>query len=216
MRDEFIERNLKLWNDKVNEVFEGAVPETYTWTSIEEIVLILNKISGKNLNHVFYPNGGGLDITKVETSHEDGCIKLYCDTTFDVVKPVSLTFNSFNGLDELSYFRLETSELAPSGVYDNLTSSYEELVCLDNNRYIDRSYWDAGSYYEDGVEKKFTDKDTVVSRIFSGSFVFFAKASLYNRISATYDARHNKMSSEQFHDYIKLFANKIIEKKEIE
>ena len=39
-------------------------------------------------------------------------------------------------------------------------------------------------------------------RWLSGAFVVFAKGSLYNSITATYDARHNQMTAVEFRQYI--------------
>lgn len=39
-----------------------------------------------------------------------------------------------------------------------------------------------------------------------GSFVFFGTRSIYNRVSGTYDARHNKMTEDEFRGYIQRSA----------
>ncbi|WP_143960188.1 hypothetical protein [Litoribacter populi] len=41
-----------------------------------------------------------------------------------------------------------------------------------------------------------------VTRWFRGSFVIFCKRSIYNRNPSTYDGRHNKMTTDEFRDYI--------------
>jgi serine/threonine-protein kinase len=39
-------------------------------------------------------------------------------------------------------------------------------------------------------------------RYLNGAFVIIAKTSIYNSDPATYDARHNEMTGEQFRQYI--------------
>lgn len=59
-------------------------------------------------------------------------------------------------------------------------------------------------YDEDGREIKMPDTARIVTRMINGgSFVIFPKYSLYNRNSATYDGRHNKVTNEEFASYIK-------------
>ncbi|MBU3098279.1 MULTISPECIES: hypothetical protein [Clostridium] len=77
------------------------------------------------------------------------------------------------------------------------------MVDLGKANYIERKFWDIGFYYDkNGSKKEFSKMATVVTRYFNGSFVIFAKASTYNRVSSTYDGRHNKMSNERFRKYI--------------
>jgi len=40
------------------------------------------------------------------------------------------------------------------------------------------------------------------SRFLTGAFVFFSTRSTYNANPGTYDARHNKVSEEEFRAYI--------------
>lgn len=54
--------------------------------------------------------------------------------------------------------------------------------------------------YDD--ETEFPKRYRKVDRFLNGSFVIFSKQSVYNYISGTYDARHNKMSSREFRHYI--------------
>lgn len=212
MKDEFRKKYLPMWIDAINNIFPQGIPERCEWTSIDEIIKVLNVIGKANVNHTFYPTGGGLDLTGVDVSHEKNCIKLYTDGTYDVVKPSKLIFNSFkeDGEGEWSYFRLETYPLEPSKVYEEPYEDSEEVVCIDDNMYIARSYWDMGFYYgEDGMERRFTARDTVVTRFLKGSFVIFAKPSIYNKISGTYDGRHNRMTDEVFRNYIERAVCKI-------
>ena len=42
----------------------------------------------------------------------------------------------------------------------------------------------------------------IVSRYFRGTFVIFPKSSPYNKDHVTYDARHDRMNSKKFRQYI--------------
>lgn len=218
MRKEFREENLEKWEKAISEVFPNGIPEKCEWSNNEEIVKVLNIIGKANLNHTFYPTGGGFDLGGAELSFEKECINLIDGRTLIVVKPEKLVFNSFKNdkLNILSYFRLETRNLEPSGIYDDRCSEYglEELVCINKSKYVSRDYWDNGVYYdENGNEKEFNLKnDTIATRFFNGAFVIFAKGSIYNEVAHSfnaYDGRHNKMSNEKFRQYIEMIVNKL-------
>lgn len=216
MRADFRNEYLPKWRDAIKNIFPQGIPERCEWTSISEIIKVLNVIGKKNVNHTFYPTGGGLDLIGADVCHEKNCIKLYTGgRAYDVVKPSKLIFNSFKEdcEGEWSYFRLETYPLEPSNVYEEVSGDYEEVVCIDDNMYIDRGYWDEGFYYgEDGMEKRFTDRDVVVTRFFKGAFAIFAKPSTYNSIPDTYDGRHSRMNDELFRSYIERTIQRINEK----
>ena len=55
-------------------------------------------------------------------------------------------------------------------------------------------------YYED--DTPLPKNYRTVYRYLKGSFVIFAKTSIYNEIIGTYDARHSKMTAEEFRKYI--------------
>ena len=62
--------------------------------------------------------------------------------------------------------------------------------------------WVCGNYgyYED--DTPLPKNYRTVYRYLKGSFVIFAKTSIYNEIIGTYDARHSKMTAEEFKKYI--------------
>lgn len=204
-REEFREKNLKQWKTFLFDLFPGTIPKSFEWKSISEILFVLNKIGSQyNMNHLFFPTGGGLDLTGAKSSYEEGCIELLFDELSYIVKPQSLCFESFGDEYEWAYFRLEADFLEPSGVYDELSRDLEELTEISPLEYVDRSIWDYGYYGtdEDGNEIPLPDTARTIIRFFSGSFVIFAKGSIYNRTSGTYDGRHNQMNSTEFRSHI--------------
>ncbi|WP_238413594.1 serine/threonine protein kinase [Alicyclobacillus sp. TC] len=200
MKTDFIEEQLPLWDALVRSIFPVGVPERSEWTDGASILQILNAIGeSKAMNHTFMPNSGGLDLIKALPSHEQSCIELRMDGLPYIVKPQRLIFHSFPDSEpQWSYFRLETGTLQPTGVYDQLASSYEELGEIDPGEYIDRDYIDSGYYNGESLP---SNARTVV-RILSGAFVIFSKASIYNMNVGTYDARHERMGDEGFRRYI--------------
>lgn len=115
---DFYERNRQVWIDIQNKIFPNGIPKHCEWTELEGIISVLNTIgSVKGSNHLFYPTGGGLDIKSSELSSEKNCIEIFCGPGHtEVLKPKRFLFESF--ADPIwNYFRIETSELKPSGVY---------------------------------------------------------------------------------------------------
>jgi serine/threonine-protein kinase len=188
-------------------IFPNGIPIRYRWDDLDEIIRVLDLIGSVELtNHTFSPHGGGLDLTGAERSPEPGCIELNYGGSADISKPAGLFFEAF-GDDKLewAYFRLENRTLKPSGVYEELYfDTHEELTHLGGGEYLPRSIWDQGNlgYDEGGDEIPLPDEAKPVFRNFSGAFVIFAKGSIYNNNPGTYDARHNKISGEEFRRYI--------------
>lgn len=200
INETFLERCRLEWIDVQRKLFPVLAPCRATWTSLNDIVTVLNLIGERsNMNHLFFPSGGGLDLTGARLStREVGCIELLTDGYVSILRPKSLQFESFGYDYEWDYFRLEASELEPSGVYPDLDRNDEELTEIGGEFYAPRHHWDSG-YFE---HKSLPEGSRSVSRYFRGSFVIFGKESIYNHTSGTYDARHDKVSADQFRSYI--------------
>ena len=203
--DDFRSQNLKAWVEMLHSIFT-IPPERAIWTDNSSIVAILQKIgSVDNLAHFFFPDGGGLDLDGAVHSVESSCIELRFRRIPCVLKPRDLTFESFGPKDlAWAYFRIEADELVPSGEHEEHLSAHEELTEIHPGEYIDRSAYDSGQYELDGELRDLPEGARCVMRYLSGSFVLFAKGSLYNRTHGTYDGRHAKMSAEQFRAHISL------------
>ena len=196
---EYRERNKKDWKRIISELFPIGVPESSTWTNLKDIVNVLKKVGSINdLNHMFYPEGGGLDLTGAARSTETGCIELHTDDLVDIIRPLKLSFERISEDNEWSYFRIETETLEPSGVYGENDDVFEEVIEIGPNQYANRSVWDQKLYQG----KPLPESARVISRYFRGSFVIFRKTSLYNKVSSTYDGRHSQMTGEEFRAYI--------------
>lgn len=202
MRNEFLEQELPLWEKMIKEIFENDEPHNKKWNDINQIIPILNKIGTSDaLNHTFLPTQGGNDLHGCTTSNEEGCIEMNLENIPTIVKPKRLIFTCYdNASYEWAYFYLEIEELKSSEVY-NTVFEFEELVEVRPKEYVERSVWD---YDRDSLPKS----ARVIVRNFSGNFAIFSKASMYNQLSETYDARHSDMGYEKFREYIRPAAER--------
>lgn len=200
MRKEFRLEELPKWEKMIISLFGTELPLRQEWSNYKDIVKILDAVGKSEAeNHTFLPNGGGLDLYACTDSEENNCIELNLNSTKHIVKPKKLIFQRFvEGDLEWAYFFLEADELEPSGVYEDLSYSEEELVEISPGEYIDRHYWETGHYNGNTLAKS----ARLVSRHLNGSFAVFSKASLYNANNRTYDGRHNKLKEEEFKNHI--------------
>lgn len=214
LSENFLETNQQQWFEIQTKLFPTSIPQRVIWEDINDIIKVLKIVcSYDNLNHLFFPTGGGLDLEDVRLSHEEGCIELDFQL-IDIVKPKRLLFESFGYNHEWNYFRLEADRLEPSGVYEteageppyDETHEREEVTQVYPGHYEDYSYYEDSYYIEDeDYERPKGMKH--VTRWFRGAFVIFNKASVYNQTSSTYDGRHNKMTTDEFREYIQRTVN---------
>jgi serine/threonine protein kinase len=192
-----------LWDEVSWRLFPQAVPDRAKWTRSEEIVRALSAISeSRAYNHLFFPDGGGLDLRGAALGAEPNTIELYFDTPNSayVIRPKALYFESFSASD-WNYLRLEFAGLERSGVYGDTwdrNSPAEEVVELPGGRYVDRYAWDEREFEGDPLP---SDARLLI-RYGYGSMVVFHTRSIYNLTSSTYDGRHNKMGADKFRSYI--------------
>lgn len=200
MSDEFDVRNKREWETAIRETFSKGIPQSAEFKQLEEIVRALQPFCKNNLNHTMLADGGGMDIIKVESGREEGCIDLWPSVRSTYVcKPSRLIFEYLPNSPLNSFLLLETNALQPSGIYEELPRPYEELVELNDGSFHDRSCWDQSSigHDENGHEIPLPKDARLTCRFLSGKFLFVAKASRWNSDSATYDGRHSKMTAQQ-------------------
>lgn len=205
---DFHSRNLIEWLELQELIFPAGVPAQASWTDIDSICAILAETSKiKSLNHMFFPTGGGQTLTGASIASERDMLALHTsDNSAELLKPKKLTYESF-GLDsQWNYFRLEAENIEPTGVENAVwkDGAREELVEIEPGKYIKYDHWEINEYRGEELP----DSARPVARFLKGAFVIFSTRSIYNRISGTYDARHNKMTEEEFRNYIEAGANK--------
>lgn len=219
------QKQIDLWKKMVEEIFSKKPNDVVEILDKNQILNTLNKIGKSEVfNHTFMPSGGGLDLTGAKESIEKNKIELKFDGIVQIVKPETLTFHPIGQSPEWWYFRLNTSSFESSGVYEEdkktelfktsntkeselLMNFYgEEVLEIEPGEYIDRSFLDSNymGYDENGCEIPIPQTARTVLRKYNGgAFIIFPKFSTYNNASSTYDARHNKMTDKDFHNYIK-------------
>ncbi len=207
---DFSIQNILQWNYFDDHVHKINKPARMVWNNIDDIISILSFLcETENLNHLFLPRGGGLDLIGVKKSNEPGCLDLDLNGSCYIIKPKRLIYENFHYVPEWNYLRIETKPIKAI-IYESII---EELTEIKPNEYVDRSVWDSGYYYDGPLPKG----ARLVSRIQKGALVIFAKQSLYNKDASTYDGRHNKMNTNEFRNYIYKNVRKIIkENKDIE
>lgn len=208
----FHETNQEQWFEIQTKLFPACFPETVTWEDADDIITVLNLVAHyKNLNHTFFPNGGGMDLEKADRAHEDGFIQLDF-LSVHIVKPRRLVFHSFKNEPIWNYFRLELDTTEPSGVYiehaeEVISNGYERLSELYPGHYEDFDIVSNRFYYELEAGYEIPEDARTLTRWLNGSFVIFSKRSIYNLINETYDGRHNKMNDLEFREYIKTLSD---------
>ncbi|MHB8205962.1 protein kinase domain-containing protein [Mucilaginibacter sp.] len=202
MMKDFYAKNKIDWIELQAKLFPTSMPEHVVWTKINDIISVLNVLSGINgLTHMFMPDSGGMDIKSAKLAQEDGLMELDLNGLIYYLKPKSLTFESFGGDPEWNYFRLECEEIKP--LKDSSRESSQQVTEKSPGEYgpygEKENYYDEHGHYPEGWRN--------VTRYFKGSFVIFQKTSTYNYTSQTYDGRHNTVSPSAFRDYIQRVAD---------
>jgi serine/threonine-protein kinase len=196
---DFKKRNSLQWRDVHLRFFPNIVPDRAIWTDLEKIVQVLNYLGSiDNLNHMLFPDGGGMDMIGARLGMEEGTIDLIVEEKIGlIVKPKRLIFENLGFDWEWNYFRLETGGLEPTGIEEPYRNC-EHLVEIRPMEYNEHRFWDEGEYRGE----KLPSSARLVSRFMRGDFVIFQKTSMYNRIPSTYDGRHNQMNADEFRNYI--------------
>lgn len=204
LHEDFYLMNIAQWEELLKKLFPVTIHQRVSWHDREEIIKVLNILGETQaINHMFFPDSGGLDLTGAKKSFEEGCIELDCGGSFSILKPKRLMFESFGDDAEWNYFRLEIDDykLKPiEGIYIGENRHQQELSELEPGVYEDYIWLE--NYYEENGHS-YSQEARTVSRYIKGSFVIFGKSSIYNKVSSTYDARHNKMTADEFRSYIK-------------
>jgi TIR domain-containing protein len=206
----FVDQTVIDWRNAIEKIFPDSRPKSTSWTDPTDIIRVLSHVARLNLNHCFFPSGGGMDLEGVRASSEENCIELVWDLkSIAVIRPKVLQFENFPGYPSLSYFRIEAAPLLPivREEGNEPTRMYEELAEIFPGDYRERWVLDAGYYDHDesGNEIPLPKKTRHVQRFFRGSFVVFAKGSAYNLLEGehdAYNAQHEKMDAKKFRHFI--------------
>lgn len=93
----FHKRNVREWIELEKTIFPMGLPQSAVWTDVDAICSVINAFAGvDSLIHMFYPTGGGNDVTSASRAGESGFVALHVGgRPRDIIKPKKLTFESF-------------------------------------------------------------------------------------------------------------------------
>lgn len=198
LNNDYKKSNILEWEFYIRDIIPHTLPEKISWTNLEDIIHILKIISHTNLNHMFFPSGGGMDLTDCSTSNEDGFIELDVGYTLKL-KPKRLILNTFKASFDWNYFYLETESIAHplhEDVFEDRNRFDMEIIEISPGKYV---------YYKG---EKVTQGRRLVLQL-HGGIAIFSKGSFYNSVSSTYDGRHSRGTSDDFRNYIQRSIDKI-------
>lgn len=178
-------------------------PTRMVFDTPNAIVNLLNVLSeSAALNHMLFPNGGGLDFSHAELSGEKGFIAIQADNCIAILKPKALYYESFPDA-RWNYFFLEADDVEPIKELE-VTEEGEQYIVEDfPGHYVNAIDAVYGVYdYDSG--KPLPSGARIVSRFCRGKFLIVIKTATYNYIPNTYDGRHNVMNNDELRSY---FAN---------
>ncbi|MEI8206479.1 MAG: toll/interleukin-1 receptor domain-containing protein [Kiritimatiellales bacterium] len=185
------------WVKTQETLFPSTIPASSSWTDLDDIIRVLNTFSIPNVNHMFLPLGGGMDMMGAARALEVGCIEIKIDNKYVwVLRPKELQFESFSPHFDMTYLRLETFELAQSGVYEDLTLPFEELAEIGPLNYEPHYLFDQGGTYDEcGSLVPLPDDTRHVMRFFNGTFLVANKGSAFNHLQGALDAYSGQYSA---------------------
>ena len=201
--------NLLQWIEIQRKVFPVYEPDRAEWTGIERIVGILNMLgSYQSLNHLFFPNGGGLDLTGAVIARETGCLEMHCGGLIYTLHPKRLLYERVSDDFQWNYFRLEaevTDAISDEFRTDAYMEEFGELTGSDGSiQLVSIPKLDQMSKEE--VEKY---KARHIARMLKGSMVIFHKNSLYNMLIAKYKGEHDTVTADEFRNSIVGYSQKL-------
>lgn len=201
-------QNLIQWQEVQEQLFPSYVPSHAEWTDVDDIVSVLNLVGQyDSLNHLFFPDGGGLDLTGASKSYEHGCMELYFEELVYIVKPKCLSYEYIENTCEWNYFYLELDELN-AVTPDFPIEFYAEELCE----------MPPLEYHPLEAMENMSQQDYVrlrprhIVRFLKGSLVVFHKNSIYNRKVAKYQGEHSKYTVSDFRQYIVQLADEYMVK----
>jgi hypothetical protein len=209
---DFVRWSTDKWIKAQNLLFPGSIPAASSWNKIEDIVHVLRTFSLPQANHLFLPSGGGIDMDGANPSLEPDCIEINDGPrAIELLKPKELQFESFAPYYSMSYLRLETEAIRPSGIYDDVTGQREELIEVEPLHYLPRSCWDEGGDYDnEGNFIPLPDNARIVVRRLGGVFLVANKGSLFNHLNGDLDAYSGQYSKMERRD-LRNFFQKLID-----
>ncbi|UYX53446.1 protein kinase [Bacillus thuringiensis] len=201
VKDNFKIRNQQEWDFILNEIAPNS-PDRSSWSRVDRISNVLEVLSKvNNVNHMFYPSGGGNDLLGCQISHKSGFIELNGGGIVRVVKPRNLHLETFED-SQWNYLLLELEEVSPCGLYryEKGHEPYAEHVLeVDPNTYIETYHQNYGLY--NGTTIPSSSREVCLG--LKGNYVIFPKSSYYNFDMDSYSALQSKYETpDKFRNFI--------------
>ncbi|USX27260.1 protein kinase [Oxalobacteraceae bacterium OTU3CINTB1] len=178
LQSDFRSGNTAQWAAAELDAVSGPGLVRATWETVEHIASALGVLSRRDgLNHFFFPEGGGQQISGVNVCENGSMLALTIPYSGKLIlKPKRLTLERFIGKPELGYAVLETEEIAPLGASKKYaTKTSEELRQIGDCDYLTDDREDdepVNGSFGIGCERRFA----------KGVFVFAPTGGVYNTI----------------------------------
>ncbi|MBM6770846.1 protein kinase domain-containing protein [Bacillus cereus] len=201
VKDNFKIRNQQEWDFILDEIAPNS-PDRSSWSRVDRISNVLEVLSKvNNVNHMFYPSGGGNDLLGCQISNKSGFIELNEGGIVRVVKPRNLYLETFED-SQWNYLLLELEEVSPCGVYsyeDGYEPYIEHVLEIDVNTYIETYHQNYGLY--NGTTIPSSAREVCLG--LKGNYVIFPKSSHYNFNMDSYSALQSKYETpDEFRNFI--------------
>ena len=197
-------QNLIQWQEVQEQLFPSYVPSHAEWTDKEDMISVLNLLGQYNsLNHLFFLDGGGFDLTGASSSYEQDCIELHFGEFVYIIKPKRLLYEYVDKTCEWNYFYIDLDEM------DALTQALSPtFFCEEFCEVAPKEYHPLELFNEMPLNDLRRIKPRHIVRYLKGSMVAFHKDSIYNGIISKYKGEHSKFTADGFRQFIANLATK--------
>jgi hypothetical protein len=207
-RRDFRARSLAGWSSAVRALAQGE--HGAAWYGPADVARALTRLVAQApLNHCYLPGGGGLDLSHARVSDgEPSCVELAFEggAVHRIARPAVLRLVRplRDPLDEWSYVRLECAALPAVKPHRNAHVCEETVRELAPGRYADLP----SARAEQEPERAAPARGRVLTRQLHGTYLLFAKGSVYNALGA-YDGGHGALPHAEFAAAIQLIVDRL-------
>lgn len=195
---------VKNWEAVLNKVFPSGVPSQASWSNSANINGVLSDIGALNTAHMFFPDGGGEDLTG--STSKKGEIELHSGDPSHgayIIKASSLEFHCLHGKTLSAYFMLNLSPISNESKFPDSANDYREEFGESSGQTYTLNEFNSNTDRNGDDLPRDTRR---IARFWGGGKIaIFAKAAPYNNQQFTnsafgfdaYDAYHMKTAEFQ-------------------
>lgn len=197
-------QNLIQWQEVQEQLFPSYVPSHAEWTDLDDMISVLNLLGQyDSLNHLFFPDEGGFDLTGASSSYEQDCIELHFGELVYIIKPKRLLYEYVDKTCEWNYFYIDIEEMNAISQDLSPTCCSEELCEV-----APKEYHPLELFNEMPLNDFRRIKPRHIVRYLKGSMVAFHKDSIYNGMISKYKGEHSNYTADGFRQLIASLATK--------